>query len=495
MNIEHRTSNSEHRTSLHHQPSTVNRQLSSPSTVNRQPSSPSTVIYDLVIRGGTLVTPEKVFRGDLGISGEKIAAVGPELSGRTEIDAAGKLVLPGVIDGHTHLDTPIVAARTCDNFFTGTRAAALGGVTTVIDFTFGSPQSSLLEDLASRREEATRAVIDYAFHAEVIGRWINREDEFKAAVEAGIGSFKFYTAYGSLGHSAGNGFLYHAFKELAELNAVAMVHAEDDEIIESLISRLKPGDESSMLSLPRTRPPICEGSAINQVVYLAEQTGVRLHIVHITSALGIEELKRGQASCIPVSGETCPQYLLLNQEVFAGDDARFYSMMPPLRTPADQEALWAALADGTLSLVATDHCAFTRDQKQWKGSFMDLPYGLPGVETLLPLLYSEGVAGGRIPLEALPRLLAEGPARVFGLYPRKGSLTVGGDADIVIFDPDREWKISARGLGMPTDFSPYEGRPVKGKVHVTISRGEVIYEEGVFKGKTGRGRFIQGNYR
>ena len=326
----------------------------------------------------------------------------------------------------------------------------------------------------------------------MIGRWTAREDEFAAAVEAGIGSFKFYTAYGSLGHRAGNGFLYHAFKRLSELNAVAMVHAEDDEIIESLISRLQPGDKSSMLALPRTRPPICEGSAINQVIYLAERTGVRLHIAHITSALGIEELKRGRARGRPVSGETCPQYLLLNQEVFAGADARLYSMMPPLRTPADQEALWAALRDGTLSLVATDHCAFTREQKQWRGSFMDLPYGLPGVETLLPLLYSEGVSPGRIPLKALPQLLAEGPARIFGLYPRKGTLTAGGDADIVIFDPDREWNISARELSMPTDFSPYEVRAVKGMVHATISRGEVIYEGGEFTGKSGRGRFMGG---
>jgi len=450
------------------------------------------IIYDMVIRGGTLVTPEKVFRGDLGISGEKIAMVGPNLSGRTEINATGKLVLPGVIDGHTHLDTPIGDSRTCDNFFSGTRAAALGGVTTVIDFTFGSPESSLLEDLAARKKEASGAVIDYAFHAEVIGRWNTREDEFAEAVEAGIGSFKFYTAYGSLGHRADNGFLYCAFKKLAELNALAMIHAEDDEIIESLLSRLQPGDEGSMLSLPRTRPPICEGSAINQVIYLAERTGVRLHIAHITSGLGIKELKRGQNLGLPATGETCPQYLLLNQEVFAGDDARFYSMMPPLRTPSDQDALWAALRDSTLSLVATDHCAFTRDQKQWKGSFMNLPYGLPGVETLLPLLYSEGVAGGKIPLKALPRLLAEGPARIFGLYPRKGALAAGGDADIVIFDPDREWKISARELGMGADFSPYEGRAVKGKVTTTISRGEVIYKEGEFRGKIGRGRFVRG---
>lgn len=449
------------------------------------------IVYDLVVRGGTMVTPEKILSGDLGIVGEKISAVGPNLSGRREIDATGMLVLPGVIDGHTHLDTPIGAWRTCDDFFTGTRAAARGGVTTVIDFTIGSPESSLLEDLAARKEEAAGAVIDYAFHAEVIGRWITREEEFAAVVKAGIGSFKFYTAYGSLGHRSDNGFLYHAFKKLAELNAVAMVHAEDDEIIESLLSRLKPGDEGSMETLPRTRPPISEGSAINQVIYLAERTGVRLHIVHITSALGIEGLEQARTRGLPISGETCPQYLLLNQGVFAGINAPFYSLMPPLRTPADQAALWAALRDGNLALVATDHCAFTRDQKRWKGSFRDLPYGLPGVETLLPLLYSEGVAGGKIPLETLPRLLAEGPARIFGLYPRKGTLATGGDADIVIFDPDREWKISGRALGMPTDFSPYQGRTVNGKVTATISRGEVIFEEGVFKGKTGRGIFIR----
>jgi dihydropyrimidinase len=273
-----------------------------------------------------------------------------------------------------------------------------------------------------------------------------------------------------------------------------MVHAEDDEIIESLLSRLPPSGPSSMESLPQTRPPLCEGSAINQVTYLAEQTGVHLHIVHITSALGMAGLKRAQRRGLPVSGETCPQYLLLDQTVFSGEEAFLYSLMPPLRTTGDQEALWSALREGSLALIATDHCAFTRNQKSWSGSFLNLPYGLPGVETLLPLIYSEGIAERRLPLQILPRLLAEGPARIFGLYPRKGTLLVGGDADLVIFDPNQKWTISPRELWMPTDFSPYQDRPVKGKVTTTVSRGEVIYSEGEFKAQPGRGRFIKAGF-
>lgn len=447
------------------------------------------------IRGGTLVTPKRIFPADLGITGEKISAIGANLRGKKEIDAIGKLVLPGVIDGHTHIETPIADSWTCDDFFTGTRAAARGGVTTVIDFTIGSPETSLREDLAARTREAARAVIDYAFHAEVIGRWNNREEEFAEAIAEGIGSFKFYTAYGRLGHRSDNGFLYHAFNRLAELGAIAMVHAEDDEIIEALLSRLRPGDEASMETLPLTRPPLSEGSAINQAIYLAKLTGVRLHVVHITSELGIKELKQARAAGLPITGETCPQYLLLSREAFTGDEGHFYSLMPPLRDETDQKALWSALRKNILSLVTTDHCAFTRKQKQWRGSFMNLPYGLPGVETLLPLIYHEGVGGGRISLRSLPQLLAEGPARIFGLYPQKGTLEVGGDADIVIFDPVCEWTISADSLDTPSDFSPYQNRPVKGIVMTTIARGEIIYNEGKFIGLPGRGRFIKAGHK
>ena len=245
-----------------------------------------------------------------------------------------------------------------------------------------------------------------------------------------------------------------------------------------------------MSAYPGTRPVICEGAAIKQAIYLAEQPGVRLHVVHVSSALGIGVIRKARSRGVRVSGETCPQYLLLTEEAYERAEGPQFSVMPPLRTKADQTSLWSALRDGTLGLVATDHCPFTREQKTWDGSFLDLPYGLPGVETLLSLLYSEGVGKGRIPLTTLPRLLSEGPARVNGLYPRKGTLSIGSDADIVIFDPKKEWTIHAENLHMAIDFSPYEGMTVHGAVETTISRGKIIYGDDKFQGKKGGGRFI-----
>jgi dihydropyrimidinase len=445
---------------------------------------------DLVIRKGTLVTPDVVLQADLGIDGERIVAIGRDLSGRDEIDASGKLVLPGVIDAHTHMAAENYGVASSDDFLSGTRAAACGGVTTIIDFTVGRPETSIPEEIKARKQEAKPSVIDYALHAEVIGWRPGQEKELEDAREAGVRSFKFYMAYGSLGQRADTGVLYHTFRKIKELNGVAMVHAEDDPIVESLIARLTPAQRASMPAYPETRPPICEAAAIEQACYLAGVTGARLHVVHISSAAGLEVLRKARSRGVLVSAETCPQYLLLTEDVYEGTEGPRFSVMPPLRTKADQEGLWSALRDGTLDLVATDHCPFTREQKTWKGSFLDLPYGLPGVETLLPLLYSEGVGKGRIPLTALPRLLCEGPARTNGLYPRKGTLSIGSDADIVIFDPEEEWTIHAENLHMATDFSPYEGMMLKGAVETTISRGEVVYADGFFQGEENWGRFI-----
>jgi len=446
--------------------------------------------YDLVLRGGTLVSPQGTIRADVGVAGEKIVAVGLDLSGKHEIDASGKLVIPGVIDAHTHMALPVAGTQSSDDFFTGTRAAACGGVTTIVDFTVGTQETSIPEEIEARKEEAASSVIDYALHGEVVGWHPGNEAEFRDAVKLGIKTFKFYTAYASSGRSSDSGVLYHAFGVLADLDAVALVHCEDDPIIDAILQQMGSEAKGKMTSLAQARPPICEGAAIYQVVYLAEQVGVKVHIVHVSSELGLTAVKRAKARGVRLTAETCPQYLLLTKEVYDRADGHFFSASPALREEGNQQALWQGLSDGALDLVATDHCPFTREQKTWKGSFLDLPYGLPGVETLLPLLYSEGVGKGRLPLTALPQLLSEGPAWVNGIYPRKGSLSIGSDADIVIFDPEKEWTINAENLHMATDFSPYEGRPVRGAVETTISRGRIVYADGAFHRKEGWGRFI-----
>ncbi|MEE8566718.1 MAG: dihydropyrimidinase [Candidatus Bipolaricaulota bacterium] len=447
-------------------------------------------MYDLVIRSGTLVTPHGAMQTDLAIDGGKIAAFEGEISSKQEVDASKKLIFPGIIDAHTHMALPVSGTRSSDDFFTGTRAAACGGVTTIVDFTVGTRETTIIADIESRREAAQPAGVDYSFHAEVIGWNPSREGEIREAIALGVKTFKFYTAYATSGRQSDAGDLCHAFRVLAKLNGTALVHCEDEEIINSILNQMSAAERANMANLAVTRPSICEQTAISKVANTAKSTGAKVHIVHVSSGLGLAVVMRTRKQGAKLTAETCPQYLLLDSNVYNRKDGHLFSAAPPLRTEEDQVQLWEGLVNGALDLVATDHCPFTRKQKMWQGSFLDLPYGLPGVETLLPLLYSEGVVKGRIPITAIPRLLCEGPARINGLYPRKGTLSIGSDADLVIFDPKKEWMIHAKDLHMATDFSPYEGVGVRGAVEMTISRGRVVYADGQFQGERGWGQFI-----
>jgi dihydropyrimidinase len=447
-------------------------------------------VYDLVIRGGTTVTPAAAEAVDVAVDGETIASVGPKLRGRTEIDASGKLVFPGAIDAHTHMALPVAGTRSSDDFLTGTTAAACGGVTTIVDFTVGGSEKSIPEEIERRRACAAPAVVDYALHAEVIGWRPGREWEFREAVGLGVTSFKFYTAYESSGRRTAPDEMTIALGALAEWGAVALVHCEDERLIASISERLTPAQIGRMETLAEARPDLCERSAIVQVARIARETGCRTHIVHVSSRLGLEAVREGRTAGASLTAETCPQYLLLNREVYARDDGHLFSASPALRSNEDRAALWTALRSRDLDLVASDHCPFTREQKAWRGDFRDLPYGLPGVETLLPLVYSEGVGSGILGLNDIPRLLSEGSARAFDLYPRKGTIEVGSDADLVVFDPDATWEICAEGLHTNTDFSPYEGRKVTGRVVATVSRGTVVFWDGEVLADVGRGVFL-----
>ena len=445
---------------------------------------------DLAVRGGTVVTPGGAVRADVGIAEGKIIAIGTDVRGVREIDAAGRIVLPGAIDAHVHMELPVRGDRSSDDFRTGTIAAAHGGVTTIVDFSVGSSETRLPEEIEARLETAGKSVIDFTLHGEVVGWTLGNEREFAEAVELGVRTFKFYTAYSRSGRMSDDGVLYAAFSAISRLGGTAMVHAENDAIINALTDGLARRGELGMESLPKARPVICEEEAIARVALIARRTGVTLRIAHISSADGLDAARAARWDGTQLIAETCPHYLLLDEGVYAQEDAHLYAAMPPLRTPLDNAALWNGIEDGTIDMIVTDHCPFTRAQKHWTGSFLDLPYGLPGVETLLPLMYSAGVASGGITVERLAELVSSGPARALGIYPRKGAIAVGSDADLVIIDPDKEAEIAADSLHMNCDFSPYEGMRVTGWPVVTISRGAVIVEDGKFHGEPGRGEFI-----
>lgn len=447
-------------------------------------------MHDLVVQNGTVVNPLSAQKLDIGIDGETIAALGHNLSGHRVIDADGMLVFPGVIDAHTHMNLPVAGTRSSDDFFTGTVAASFGGVTSIFDFTVGSPQTSIPLDIDCRMDDIQPAVIDVGLHAEVVGWTPEESGQFADARRRGVTSFKFYTAYEASGRRTTPAVMRKAFEHLADLDCVALVHCEDEELIQSIMDSLTSDQMADMATLAQARPDLCEATAVSQVGHMAAETGCRIHIVHVSSAKGMTAVQEARKAGAAITAETCPQFLVLAADSYGRMDGHLFSASPVLRTLADQSALWKGLRDRALDLVATDHCPFTREQKDWRGSFIDLPYGLPGVETLLPILYSEGVGKGLLAVTDIPRLLSEGPARTFGIEDRKGALEVGLDADLVIFDPSIEWELSATFLHMRTDFSPYEGWSMTGKPVSTMSRGEIIVQDGEFIAQEGRGKFL-----
>ncbi len=447
-------------------------------------------MHDLVIRHGTVVTPLSAQKMDVGIDGEVIAALGTALSGHRVLDAEGMLIFPGVIDAHTHMNLPVAGTRSSDDFYTGTVAAAFGGITSILDFTVGSVRSSIPHDIDRRLEDIKPAIIDVGLHAEVVGWTPEASSQFAEARRRGVTSFKFYTAYEASGRRTSPAVMRRAFEHLADLDCVALVHCEDEDLIRSIMESLSPEQMSDMSMLARARPDLCESTAISQVGRAAVETGCRTHIVHVSSAKGLAAVQEARKAGAAMTAETCPQFLVLGADSYERMDGHLFSASPALRTPGDQTHLWRGLRDRVIDFVATDHCPFTREQKLWQGTFIDLPYGLPGVETMLSILYSEGVGKGRLSVTDIPRLLSEVPAQIYGLDGHKGSIEIGMDADLVIFDPKLEWEIEATFLHMRTDFSPYEGWAMTGKPVSTLSRGEIIVHEGELVAAEGRGKFM-----
>lgn len=447
--------------------------------------------YDLVIKNGTVVTAETTYTADIGIHGERIAAIGEGLRGAREIDAAGKLVTPGAVDVHVHLSLNLGGGLvSSDDWFTGTRAAAFGGTTTIVDFVHPEAGETLTQAYDLRRVEADpQTTIDYALHMALGPAEIPQLGDLPQLVERGITTFKLYMAYG---YCLKDGELLQALEAIRDVGGLPVVHAENWDVITTLIRRNLAAGRTEPRWHPRSRPAYLEGEAAGRVIDLAAWVGVPVHIFHIGCREVVERVASARAKGLSVYGETCPQYLFLTEAAYdaPGLQGALPVCAPPLRTQADQPALWRALAHNDLQLVTTDHCPFTQEQKaRGLGDFSRIPGGVPSIEARFPLLYSYGVRAGQITPERWVDVCCTTPARLHHLE-RKGVIAVGYDADLVIFDPDRRVTLSTGTLHENVDWTPYDGMEAQGWPAATIQRGAVLVENGAFAGEAGQGRYI-----
>jgi dihydropyrimidinase len=451
---------------------------------------------EVLIKGGTIVNSQTAFKGDLYVRNGKIVSIGSSLgvTGAKVIDADGKLVLPGIIDAHVQLECAYKDTVMTDDFNTGTEAAAAGGVTTIVDFADQSAGKSPLEELDERMAIANSKVnVDYTLHLGVTNIEGSQVNELKQAVnERGINSFKLYMAYRKRGRLVDEGQIFGIMREAAAAGAICGVHAENEPLIDYLVSLYdETKGDFSVEHFANSRPPLAEELSIMIAAKIASATGATLYVHHLSTAAGLNVIRQARKEGQTIYAETCPQYLLLNEEVYKGDDGCLYVMNPPIRKQEDAEALWCALAADEIQVVGTDHCSYDIRQKtRNKHDFRMVPAGIPGIETLLPLLYSEGVCKGKINLQQLIQILSTKPAQIFDLYGRKGDLQVGFDADVVIFDPQRKGALVPSELKMNVDFSPFEHLEITGRVETTILRGEIIYTDGNWCGPQNYGRFV-----
>jgi dihydropyrimidinase len=450
-----------------------------------------------LVRGGTVVTAADIYRGDVLVVDEKIAAVGTSLDGPADrtLDATGKYVIPGGIDVHTHLDMPFGGTTSADDFASGTIAAAHGGTTSIVDFAIQYKGQTLREAWDAWMKKADgKAAIDYGFHMIITDLPDAVEREMDILVAEGVTSFKLFMAYRGV-LMLDDGSIFRALLRTAHNGGTICMHAENGDVIDVLVKRALAEGKTEPKYHALTRPPRAEAEATHRAIALAEMAGVPLYVVHLSAAEALEQVTLARDRGLPAYAETCPQYLFLSYANYEepGFEGAKYVMSPPLRAKGNEEKLWRGLAGNDLQAVSTDHCPFCmKEQKELgRGDFSRIPNGAPGIETRMSLLYDGGVRTGRIPLNRFVELTSTSPARIFGLFPKKGTIAPGSDADLVIFDPEKKHVLSARTHHMRVDYSPYEGREVTGKAETVLSRGRVIIDNGQFVGKPGAGSFLK----
>ena len=448
----------------------------------------------MLIKNGILAFEDGVREADVRVEADTIAEIATQLAayeGEQVIDAGGKVIMPGGIDVHTHMDLNLGVVSASDDFYTGTVAAACGGTTTIVDHMgFGPRGCSISHQVETYHQLAQgKAVVDYSFHGVLDHVDDAILNELKKLIDDGITSHKFYLTY--------EGRISDAEVEMlmgrtSELGVMLTVHAEDDSMITGL--RKKYSGEASPLYHALSRPAESEALAVERMIQCAGRTGKPpLYIVHLSSGLGLRSIQKARRSGQKnIYAETCPQYLLLDESLYSREDGLKYVMSPPLRSANDREALWGGIKTGDIDTIATDHCPFFYgcEKQLGKGDFAKTPGGIPGVEARIPLMLSQ-IAAGRLSMEELVSLCCTNPARLFGIYPKKGVIAVGSDADIVVVDPSVKKTLTHEILHENTDYTPYECLPLQGYPAMTISRGEIIAQNGNFIGEKGRGRFLK----
>src|SRR5271170_3308908 len=454
--------------------------------------------FDTVIRNGTVVTATDTYASDVGILDGRIAAIAAGLpienAGKV-MDATGMLVMPGGIDAHTHLDMPFGGTTSADDFESGTIAAAFGGTTTLIDFAIQQKGQSLRQAFETWMKKADRkAAIDYAFHCIITDLGDAQLEEMGALIQEGVSSFKLFMAYPGV-LMVDDATIFRAMSQAAKYGGLVCMHAENGGVIDVLVRRALAEGKSAPKYHALTRPTTAEGEAVSRAIALAEMAGSPVYIVHLSCNDALEKVREARDRGVPAYAETCPQYLYLSLENMdaPGFEGAKYVFTPPLREKWHQEKLWQGLAKDTLQVVSTDHCPFCfKEQKEMgKDDFTKIPNGGPGIEHRLSLIYTGGVAQGRFSVNRFVELVATTPAKLFGLYPRKGTIAVGSDADLVIFDPTRKHTISAKTHHMRVDYSMFEGIQVTGMPDAVLSRGRVVVEGDKFLGRAGAGDFLK----
>ncbi|MFC3179844.1 dihydropyrimidinase [Cypionkella sinensis] len=446
-----------------------------------------------VIKNGTIVTADLTYKADVLIDQGKIIEIGANLKGDRTLDATGAYVMPGGIDPHTHLEMPFMGTYSADDFESGTRAALAGGTTMVVDFVLPGQGQGLMDAAQMWHNKSTRANCDYSYHMAIT--WWGQKvwEDMEASVKAGMTSFKHFMAYkGAL--MVNDDEMYQSFKRVGDLGGLAMVHAENGDVVAELTAKLLAEGNVGPEAHAYSRPPQVEGEATNRAIMIADMAGVPLYVVHTSCEDAHEAIRRARLAGKRVWGEPLIQHLTLDESEYQNPDwdhAARRVMSPPFRNKLHQDSLWAGLQSGSLSVVATDHCAFTTEQKRYGvGNFSKIPNGTGGLEDRMPMLWTYGVATGRLTPNEFVAVTSTNIAKILNCYPQKGAVLVGADADLVVWDPEKSKTIGAANQQSAIDYNVFEGKTVKGLPRYTLSRGVVSVDDGEIKTREGHGKFI-----